>query len=175
MGCLIHPGLALTFLFIEMGCIVFTYAARNEQIHVYIDRFCMTILYLQVFHTLTLTDRLSLGFKWQQVFSSLQGSSHYSDRSWQCCSFGRPISNSSSPLFKPPRTVSSAPITICITVTLMYQCFFISLAKFQVLLFLSVFFDLHSSLLGWQSPLYGRFFFLLVNYVCVLSEVFNFS
>ena len=54
------------------------------------------------FFTLALADSRSLEFKWQQVSSSLQDSSRYSDSAlvWMVSAYP-PISNSSSPLTKP--------------------------------------------------------------------------
>ena len=63
------------------------------------------------------------------------------------------ISNSSSLLIKLLEIVSSAPITIGITVTFMFLSFFSSLARSKYLsLFLFSLF-----LPGWQNPLFGWF------------------
>ena len=47
--------------------------------------YCYFIL-LRIFFTAVLADGFSLEFEREQISSSLQVSSQYSSRSWQCCS-----------------------------------------------------------------------------------------
>ena len=74
-----------------------------------------------------LADRLSGDFEWQQVFSNLQDSSQYSDRSHQCCSLDglHWYSNFKvlQSLYNSFVTVPSAPIATGITVTFMFHSF----------------------------------------------------
>ena len=71
-------------------------------------------------------DGLSLEFEGQHVSSSFQDSPQYSGRSQKCNSFdGHLIYNSPIPFSKPFGGVPSAPITIGITVTLMFRGVFI--------------------------------------------------
>ena len=68
------------------------------------------------------------------IYYSLQDASQYSSWSQQCVVSTRPlISKFSSHFTNPLMTVSRAPITIGITVTFMFHCFFISLARFFLL------------------------------------------
>ena len=95
-----------------------------------------------------LTDGFSLEFEWQQVSSSLQDSSQYSGRSWQCCSLvSLPrlvISESSSPCTNPLVTILGAPITNGIIVTFMFHN---SLARSRY----SSFFSLSFSFTLWSA------------------------
>ena len=64
----------------------------------------MTILYYYLdFFISAFADGLSLEFEWQQVSSSIQDSSQYSDRSQQCCSLDglHSSSNFQSPFIIP--------------------------------------------------------------------------
>ena len=89
-----------------------------------------------------LADGFSLEFEKQQVSSSLQDSSQYSERSnnevvWMV-STRRLIFMSSTPSTNPLVTVPQAPITIGIIVTFMSNSFFNSLARFRYLSFFSL-------------------------------------
>ena len=105
---------------------------------------------------------------WEQIFSGLQESLQYSSRHQQSCSLGcfPLISNSSSPFFWLLVTVSSAPTRIGITLTLMFNNFFSSLAKIQVFVNLLAFFYFHYGSPERQNPRDVNFsslvFFLLL-------------
>ena len=71
------------------------------------------------------------------------------------------ISNSSTPFTNPLENIPSAPITIGITVTLMFHSFLSSLAKSKYKFFFSLSFILISGSPERQSPLDDKFFFLV--------------
>ena len=82
-----------------------------------------------------LADSLSLEFEWQQDFSGLSIlTGPNKDVVW-IISACPSISNSASLLTKPLRIVSSAPITVVITVTSMFHSFFSTLARCKYCLF----------------------------------------
>ena len=95
-----------------------------------------------------LAGGLSLEFDWQQVSSSLQGSSQYSDRSQQCCNLDVLDSffdlQFSSLLSKPSRGVPRAPYIIAITVTLILHSTvsFLARSKYLSIFLLFLFFFL---------------------------------
>ena len=115
--------------------------------------------------TLAFADGLSPECEWQLISSGLQDSSQYFGRYQHWCLNGLG-SSSDFQLFQPPfqtfgGTVSSALITIGVTVTLMCHNFLSCLVKSK---FLPVFsFSLFSlcGLLGRQNPLYGKLSFFV--------------
>ena len=99
------------------------------------------------------------------------------------------ISNSSSPLIKPFEIIQSAPITINITISLMFHNFFLVL-WWGLSTCLSSCFLWFSPCgpLGWLSILFGRFYFLFfvfhyyyyyylqqmeINHPCLCNDVFE--
>ena len=76
---------------------------------------------------------LSLESKWQQVSSGLHDSSQYSDRSQQCCNLNGLNSSSDFQFLQSPlETVTSAPTTTGITVTIMFHSLFVCCCFFLV-------------------------------------------
>ena len=72
------------------------------------------------------------------------------------------IFNSSELLSKPLRIVPSAPITIGITITHMFPCFFQFSCKAQVVILLFVFCGFYYILPGQQSPFYDRLSYIII-------------
>ena len=127
------------------------------------------ILHLQVFNT-SLRWCFSLESERQQVSTGLQDSSQYSGQPQHCCSFNNlglssdfyllQISTSSSFL----GIVPSAPITIGIIVTFMFQSLFSFLARSKYLFLFSLF----SNPSGWQSRLFDCFSFFCSVSLCLV-------
>ena len=111
-----------------------------------------------------LADGFSLQSEWQQVLS-LQDSFQYSG-SYQCVVWmvytHSLISKSSSSCTNPLVTVPSTLITIGITITFMFHSFIQLSSKVYVFISLFILLVLPCDQPEWQSPLFGRFSFLLI-------------
>ena len=125
------------------------------------------------FFTLALADYLSLESEWYQASSSLLDNNILADLNntiiW-IVSIPLLISNSSSPLSKPFRTLPSAPITTDNIVDLMFYSFLSSQAKSKYLSLRLLCFSL-----CWNSKVHNTansFFFLAgMNKVCFSNSL----
>ena len=139
--------------------------------------FCLClnfVYYYWEFFTSALADGFSLEFKWQQVSSSLLGSSQYLNNTvvWMV-SPRPPISKSFSPWYYPSVTVPRAPITMGIIITFMFLSCFNSLARSRYLSFrsLSVNYILWSAGTAKSSIMQVLFFLLIIIKSGRLAEI----
>ena len=111
----------------------------------------------------------------EEVSSSRQDSSWYSDQSQQCCSLNGLDSSSNFQLIMPPfqafGTVPSVPIIIGITVTFMFHSFLCSLATSKY----SSFFSLSLIFTQWSGKVYYSVSFLSLSLSLSLSLYLSLS